>query len=87
MVKEELKIVRWLQFMRVTEHAMKRLFTKQELEQINREAKHKVLAFDENQNKVIVVNADRVEEFVDRSILGLNNSERGLIQIDIQLKQ
>jgi len=79
MVKEELKIVRWVQFMRVTEHAMKRLFTKQELEQINSEAKHKVLAFDENQNEVIVVNPARVEEFVDRSMLGSNSSRRGLI--------
>jgi len=47
-VKNELKIVRWVQFMRVTEHAMKRLFTKQELEQIEDEAKFKLLTYDEN---------------------------------------
>ena len=80
MIKEELKIVRWVQFMRVTEHAMKRLFTKEELEQINNEAKHKVLAFDENQQKVVVVNAARVENFVDRSMLGSNSSTRRLCE-------
>ena len=56
MVKEELKIVRWVQFMRVTEFAMRRLFTKEELDAIKDEAEFKVLAFSEiKENKVVVV--------------------------------
>jgi len=56
MVKEELKIVRWVQFVRVTEFAMRRLFTKEELEAIKDEAEFKVLAFSEiKENKVVVV--------------------------------
>ena len=46
MVKEELKIVRWLQFMRCTSLAMKKLFTVQQWEEIERQALFKTITID-----------------------------------------
>ena len=46
MVMEELKIVRWLQFMRCTSLAMKKLFTVQQWEEIERQAKFKTITID-----------------------------------------
>lgn len=72
--------------MRVTEHAMKRLFTKQELEQIEDEAKFKLLTYDENQKKVIIVDkptqiAEDLEpdkSLVDNTIAELVTQTAGL---------
>ena len=76
MIKEELKIARWIKFMRVTEHAMTRLFTKKELDQINEEAQIKVLAFDENNKEVIVINDTGLGNFVDRAAMLVSNISR-----------
>jgi len=56
MVKDELKIVQWVQFMRVTKHALNHLLTKEELNLISEEAKFKLIAFDKNDEKVIIEN-------------------------------
>lgn len=56
MVKDELKIVQWVQFMRVTKHALNHLLTKEELHLISEEAKFKLIAFDKNDEKVIIEN-------------------------------
>ena len=46
MVKEELKIVRWLQFMRCTSLAMKKLFTVKQWQEIERQALFKTITID-----------------------------------------
>ena len=46
MVKEELKIVRWLQFMRCTSLAMKKLFTVQQWKEIEKQALFKTITID-----------------------------------------
>ena len=55
MVKDELKIVRWVQFMRVTELAMRKLFSKDELKQIHDDAKFRVVAFSEENDEDVVL--------------------------------
>ena len=55
MVKDELKIVRWVQFMRVTELAMRKLFSKDELKQIHDDAKYRVVAFSEENDEDVVL--------------------------------
>ena len=51
--KEELKIVRWIQFMRRTNLAMKKLFTLQQLKDLEKEASFKTLAVDGETNEVV----------------------------------
>ena len=51
--KEELKIIRWLQFMRRTNLAMKKLFTLQQLKDLEKEASFKTLAVDGETNEVV----------------------------------
>ena len=46
MVKEELKIVRWLQFMRCTSLAMKKLFTVEQWKEIEKQALFKTITID-----------------------------------------
>ena len=69
MVKKELKIANWVKFMRITEHALTRLLTKKELDDIKNEAEFKVIAFDDNNKEVIVVNDTGLGHFIDRATL------------------
>ena len=46
---------------------MKRLFTKQELEQIENEAKFKLLAFDENKNDEVII-VDKTASVVENNL-------------------
>ena len=46
MVKEELKITKWLQFMRCTNLALQKLFTKDQLAEIEDLAKFRVITLD-----------------------------------------
>lgn len=55
MVKEELKIVGWVQHMRCQKLAMKKLFTEQQWKEIELEAKFRTLAIDPDTGKVICV--------------------------------
>ena len=47
LAKDELKLIRWLQFMRCTNVAMKQLFTVKQWKEIEKQAKFKTIAFDE----------------------------------------
>lgn len=46
--KNELKIIRWIQFMRCTEAAMGRIFSTEELDEIKKEASYRIVTLDEN---------------------------------------
>ena len=56
MVKEELKIVGWVQHMRCVRLAMQKLFTKEQWQLIENEAKYRVISFNEQTHKEIFVN-------------------------------
>ena len=45
-MKEELKIVRWIQFMRCTEMALKKLFTLEQWREIQSESKYRTVSLD-----------------------------------------
>lgn len=47
-MKEELKIVRWIQFMRCTELAMKKLLSPSQWQKIKKQAKFKYIFYDED---------------------------------------
>ena len=52
LVKDELKIVKWIQFMRCTELAMKKIFSAKEWEKIQNQAKFKYLFYDDEVDDV-----------------------------------
>ena len=56
MVKEELKIVGWIQHMRCHNFAMKKLLTPEQWKEVELEAKFKTLAIDSDTNEVYCVN-------------------------------
>lgn len=62
MVKEELKIVGWVQHMRCQKLAMKKLFTEEQWKEIELEAKFRTLAIDPNTGKVICVSDQAQKE-------------------------
>jgi len=56
MVKEELKIVGWIQHMRCHNFAMKKLLTPEQWKEVELEAKFKTLAIDSDTNEVYCIN-------------------------------
>jgi hypothetical protein len=89
MVKEELKIVKWIQFMRITEFALQKLFTKQEWTEIEESAKFKKIQFDEFSAKgVSLIKAGSKESKStkdDESILMQSNkkTESGVVNANL----
>ena len=65
LAKEELKIIRWLQFMRSTNLAMKRLFSESEWLDIQNDAKFMTVSIDNQTNTVVCLEEvdDLVKEF------------------------
>ena len=65
LAKEELKIIRWLQFMRSTNLAMKRLFSASEWLDIQNDAKFMTVSIDNQTNTVVCLEEvdDLVKEF------------------------
>ena len=61
-VKEELKIVGWVQHMRCQKLAMKKLFTEAQWQEIELEAKFRTLAIDPETNKVICISDAQQQE-------------------------
>ncbi len=57
-VKDELKIVRWIQFMRCAEHALQKVFSARDWKQIVEEASFKRMYIDENDDQI------KIEEIV-----------------------
>ena len=55
MVKEELKIVKWVQLMRCTDYALKRIFTEEEWKEMVKESKYKTIGFDKDDKEVIIL--------------------------------
>lgn len=45
-MKDELKIVRWIKFMRTADHALKQIFTKQQWKEIEKAAKYRKITLD-----------------------------------------
>ena len=85
MVINELKIANWVKFMRITEHALTRLLTKTELNKIKNEAEFKVIAFDDNNKDIVVVNDTGLGHFIDRATLLVTNiSKHALSDFDNQ---
>ena len=67
MVKEELKIVGWVQHMRCQKLAMKKLFTEQQWKEIELEAKFRTLAIDPKTGKVMCISDAQQESKVQPS--------------------
>ena len=62
MVKEELKIVRWIQFMRCSDLAFRKLFTTAQWQEIEAEAKFKTISIDRETNKEYCLNDWKANE-------------------------
>jgi len=67
MIKDELKIVRWVQMMRCTDVALKRLFTPEQWAEIEKEAKFKQLTFEtvDGKEEVVEVKPTPAKPFSD----------------------
>ena len=65
--------------MRITKHALNRLLTKDELDLISDEAKFKLIAFDENDEKVIIENTLSESPPKEKTPLDSHSSSRSLL--------
>ena len=68
LAKEELKIIRWLRFMRCMDLAMKQLFTVKQWKDIEDQAKFKTLAIDSETNTTVCIE-DMRQSIVDNEEL------------------
>ena len=73
MVKEELKIVRWIQFMRCTDLALRKLFTISQWKEIEAEARFKTISIDRETNKEYCLNEWKPSEIEKEDSLRLES--------------